>query len=348
MAISGCDVGAAWPVAEQLSPCRADASLWPHQSSLWHDGFPVGERPTAVCDGTIAVKHDGTICVAGRVTYRQIAQAAGRPIYAPAASTISLNGHLTTGSGNVVLGPSAHVIYDFVKSYEVNGTWYQADEHMVDRLFAASRGKIGGVCLDGTIAPRGPNAYSIESTRWEPRAVDVARLADASFIFVASHSVVAEVHRPVEQWGGWDSPFGMLQRPPILGGSSLGEALGMELFAAITAIPLPTFVVGLVPGLLGFTGLLRSLLVGGTFSTERFPQPLTAPDADVENIQVGRTARACVHPRRALPYTPRTSHAEPSRAEPTHATCRHATMPLAMHACPRCAIKTQPARNWPG
>jgi hypothetical protein len=80
----------------------------------------------------------------------------------------------------------------------------------------------------------------------------------------------------------------MLLRPPLLGGSSWSEALGLWLFNAIANTPIPPVLASAIPGLLGLTGLLRCLLVGGTFGLEQHPLPLVAPAAaaPVENIQV--------------------------------------------------------------
>lgn len=259
----------------------------PHQSGLWHEGFPGLRTPTALCEGTIDVQGDGTICVTGRVTYEQIVLATGRPTFSPAAPTISINGHMVTGSANVVLGPEARFLYDFVKSYTVDGVVYSAGPTMLDNLLAASRGTIDGVCLDGSFAPYGPPGYKIASTRWGPGNVNIGEFTNANLVFVSSHSVVAEFHTAADPWAGWnDGFFGMLLRPPLLGGSSWSEAVGMWLFNTIANIPVPSVITSAIPGYLGITGVFRCLLVGGTFGLEEYPLPLVAPPAAVENIQV--------------------------------------------------------------
>jgi len=265
--------------------CRA-AGEPPHQSGLWHYGFPVSSLPAAVCEGTIDVQQDGTICVTGRVSYAQIREAVGRPTYSPAAPTISINGHLTTGSCNVVLGPNAHFLYDFVTSYTVEGTEYQADATMIDRLLAASSGTIDGVCLDASFAPNGPDGYTIRSERWAPADVDLDAFATANLIFVSRYFIVAEFHEAADPWAGWDGLLGMLTHPPFLGGSTFSTAIGVTLYNTISFLSVPSFLVTLIPGFLGVTGLTRNLLISGTFNIDQHPLPLLAPPTAVENIQV--------------------------------------------------------------
>eukprot|EP00967_Tisochrysis_lutea_P069131 scaffold90764_cov32-Tisochrysis_lutea.AAC.2 len=265
--------------------CRAP-SLGPHQNGLWRDSFPTSEQPLALCEGSITVESTGEICVTGRVSYKQIAEAVGRPIYSPAAPTISINGHLVTGSANVVLGANARFLYDFVTLYEVDGVQYTPDSMMVDRVLAASRGTIDKVCLNSSFAPNGPDGYTITSKRWEPKAVDVEEFASANIAFISTHSIVAEYHEEINLSGVSGGLLYQLSHPAWLGGSSIGEAFGLFLFNLIANLPLPTCVTSLIPGVLGLTSLLRRLLIQGTFSLERHPLPLEAPDSLVENIQV--------------------------------------------------------------
>lgn len=71
-----------------------------------------------------------------------------RNFYQPTAPTISLNGHLISGSGNAVFGDKVRYIYDFVENYTVNGVSYTANNsNIVDKMLAASRGTIDQVCL---------------------------------------------------------------------------------------------------------------------------------------------------------------------------------------------------------
>jgi hypothetical protein len=266
--------------------CQANGAP-PHQSALWHEGFPTSSLPTALCEGTIDVLDDGTICATGRVSYEQIALATGRPIFSPTALSISLNGHLLTGSANVVLGSEARFLYDFVKNYTVDGVVYSAGPSMLDNTLAASRGTLDGICLDGSFAPYGPPGYTIASTRWRPTDVNLEEFMNANLAFVSTHSVIAEFHAPADPWAGWnDGLLAILQRPPRLGGSSWSEALGMRLFNIIANLPIPSVVVSAIPGLLSLPFLLRFFLVGGTFGLEQFPLPLEAPVAAVEGIQV--------------------------------------------------------------
>eukprot|EP00967_Tisochrysis_lutea_P142574 scaffold263608_cov37-Tisochrysis_lutea.AAC.1 len=271
-------------VLSQRTTCRANRP--PHQADLWHEGFPASNLPAALCEGSVQVQPDGTICVTGRVTYEQIAQAVGRPIFSPAARSISINGHLITGSANVVLGPYTRYLYDFVKTYTIADVEYSADSAMIDNLLAASRGAVDAVCLDASFAPYGPAGYTISSKRWNPSEVDAQEFSGANLAFISSHSIVAEFHAPADPWEGWNSLYGMFERPPLLGGSTWSEALGMTVFNGVSSIPLPTFVISSLPGFLGLVGLLRLYLVQGTFSLEEHPLPLVAPPAAVEGIEV--------------------------------------------------------------
>lgn len=85
--------------------CR-DSNRAPHLTALWSNNFPqTNGLPKAKCQGTITVNGDGSVCVTGRVSYRQLAEAVrsqlNRAIFAPAAETISVNGHMTSGSANL-------------------------------------------------------------------------------------------------------------------------------------------------------------------------------------------------------------------------------------------------------
>jgi hypothetical protein len=243
--------------------CRRGASKTPHQQSLFQDDFPNDLEVEALCDGTIDVKATGEICITGRVSYRQLAEAIGTPIRAPASDTISVTGHLITGSGNVVLGTEANFLYDFVTSYTVNGTTFAAGASLADNVFAASRGLINGLCLDRSFT-RPEEFYATTHDFWLPKNADEQKLMDANIIFASRFSIVAEYHKP--------SNFG-----PYLGTITNTVA---TFFSGIV----PSFVFKVLP-LLAATGIFR-LLVIGTASTAQIPQPLQAPDVTVENVQI--------------------------------------------------------------
>jgi len=262
-------------VVDAQSYCRS-ARLVNHQNGLWSDGFPLAassQGKKALCDGTVT-ETATEICVDGRVTYRQLREAIGRPSRRPASDTVSLNGHLLTGSGNVVLGAEANYLYDYVTSYTVNGTVYQADDNstnMVDNLFVASRGTIDAVCLDkDRFAPPEVRYYSTShGVYWKGLfgGVNMDKVATANALFVSSKLIVTESYEEKDS-------------APFLGG--IGGLLNgaVSFFGGLA----PSFVLRILP-LLGFLGFFR-LFVFGTTSTERFPHPVPAPDPRVENTQV--------------------------------------------------------------
>ena len=235
----------------------------PHHQSMWHDDFPSDTSPYALCEGNINVDVDGTICIEGRVNYEQLEEAVGKPVRAPAAKSISVSGHLIGGSGNVVLGTEAKFLYDFVTRYTINGVTYEADDTIADKMLAASRGTIDSVCFDASFA-QDVARYKISHDFWFPKNLDVAAATEANLLYFSAWSAVAEYYEPSNR-----SPFfGHITNSLITFASGLA----------------PTFVFRYLP-LLGFTGFFR-LFVIGTMDTEKFPQPITAPNVDVENYQV--------------------------------------------------------------
>jgi hypothetical protein len=243
--------------------CRQGKSKTPHQKELFQDDFPNDLEVEALCDGTIEVKATGEICMTGRVSYRQLAEAIGTPIRAPASDSISVTGHFITGSGNVVLGTEANFLYDFVTSYTVNGITYAAGANLADNVFAASRGLINGLCLDSSFT-RPEEFYATTHDFWLPKNADEQKLMDANIIYVSRFSIVAEYHKP--------SNFG-----PYLG--TITNTV-ITFFAGIV----PSFIFKVLP-LLAATGIFR-LFVIGSASTAQIPQPLQAPDVTVENVQI--------------------------------------------------------------
>ena len=244
----------------------------PHMEGLWQNGFPDDtgfDSPQSLCEGTVIMADDNSICTIGRVTYDQIAavtEPRGRFIRAPAATDITVPGHIIAGSGNVVLGSEAKLLYDFVANYTIGGVTYAADKAtMTDNLLVASRGLVDGVCFTADFS-QPESFYSISHDFWFPSSsrVDFARAATANILYFGYASAVAEYH--------------VIGDEPFLTGH--------------TQLALITFVAGIVPAFafnalpfLGLTGVFR-LFTRGTMSTARFPQPLDAPAVTVEDVQI--------------------------------------------------------------
>lgn len=243
--------------------CRQGANKLPHQQNLWQDDFPINEKPEALCEGSVVVKTDGEICITGRVSYAQLAEKVGRPIRAPASGTISVQGHLISGTGNVILGSESGFVYDYVTSYSIGDTTYTAGPDIANNLFAASKGLITGVCFDKSFA-KDEEFYAISHDIWLPGGADETKFTEANVIYASFYSVVAEYHKATNL-----GPF----------------------FGTITNT-LVTFAASLIPGflfrflpLVGATGIAR-YFVAGSMSTASFPQPLQAPDTIVADIQI--------------------------------------------------------------
>jgi hypothetical protein len=107
--------------------CRTGAIRAPHQTSLFRLGFPNDENVEALCEGTVTIQASGEICMSGRVSYAQLTESlGGKQVRAPAAVSISVTGHLVTGTPNVVLGSEAGYLYDYVTSFTCGGIEYDA------------------------------------------------------------------------------------------------------------------------------------------------------------------------------------------------------------------------------
>lgn len=247
--------------------CRKKG-LIPHQQGLWQEGFPNSEEPVALCEGTVTMEDDDSICTEGRVTYDQIAEVAAendRYIRAPAATDISVPGHLISGSSNLVLGSEAFLLYDFISSYTIGGVTFAADATMTDNLLAASRGTVDAVCFTPDFVQR-ESYYKIKHDFWLPRSasIDFSRAEDANILYFGFFSAVAEYHTEVDA--------------PVVSGHA-------QLFLiSFVASIVPAFVFNVIP-FLGFTGIFR-LFTTGTMSTAKFPQPLDAPPVLVEDVQI--------------------------------------------------------------
>lgn len=257
--IAGLQVSPIWA----QTTCKTGKDKTPHQQALWIDEFPNQVNVEGLCEGSVSIDLHGDICISGRVTYKQLAAAIGKPIRAPAADTISVQGHLISGSGNVVLGPEVNFVYDFVKSYTVGGVTVSAGTETANALLAASNGLIDGVCFDKTFSKE-PELYAITHDLWLPGNADENKLVSASIIYASCYTIVAEYHTPSTN-GPW---FGTILNSVT------------TFFASIT----PSFIFKYLP-LLGATGIFRFFVVG-TVSTSQWPQPLRAPDVIVENVQI--------------------------------------------------------------
>jgi len=258
--------------------CRVKSGRPNHQSSLWQTDFPyisstIAPSPEALCEGSITVESDGRICINGRVNYAQIVDAIrGEPMYQPAAQTISINGHLTSGSANVVLGASTRYLYEFVTSYNVNGVWYEVSDGIVDDLLVASRGTIDGVCLDPSI--RGEESYyTITHNKYSLSGVNYSDLdrEDLALLFFGRFNSVAEFHKSTEVEPGF---IEYTKSRLIMG------------FTNAIVYAFPTSLYGVIP-VFALTGTSR-LIVQGTFSTKDFPNPFLAPDnlGGIEGVQI--------------------------------------------------------------
>jgi len=263
-------------------PCRNSKNRATHLASLWNDDLPYygGEQPLyAVCDGTVTVDADsGEICVAGRVNYQQLMEFLdNRAVYQPAVRTISITGHLTAGSGNVVLGGRARYLYDFVTSYTVDNVTYSAqhsDNNIVDQLLAASRGTIDGVCFAAELQQSEERWYGISHDTYSLGGVDYDNLRnnpDIGLWFFGAFNSVVEYHptnRPAPNF--------------------LSKILSRALLSFTNGVVylVPSIFYRIVP-VFAVTGTSRRL-VFGTFSTKEYPNPFTAPDnlGAIEGVQI--------------------------------------------------------------
>jgi hypothetical protein len=241
-----------------------------HGSSLWYDNFPIGrtDQPAPLCDGTVDVQQDGSICVTGRVTYEQLSEAVGKPIRAPASTSITITGHMVSGSANVGLGTEWGFLYDYITSYTVEGKEYVAasnnETSIVDDLLAASRGIIEKVCLSADFA-RDPAWYRVSHRSWRVGNLDAVEVEKANIVYFSRYTAVAEY-------------FSGAEPPSVLSANALMRFLtslgGFVPGAALRILPLT-----------GATGIFRAA-INGPVSTDRHPQPLTSPDTAVEDIQI--------------------------------------------------------------
>jgi len=270
--------------ASAVEYCRPTTTT-NHGPGTWTDLFdllqPTSVDLRAVCDGELILPSNSPdeFCSRGRMTYQQLAtQLDGfgftGGLAAPAATSISLTGHLLTGSGNVVLGSSARFLSSYVTSFKVEAHDGSVIESVApdaaaftDLLLAASRGVIQEVCYSRDIL-QPESAYQITTTFWRGPLTDASALGDVSVSFFSRYFACIETHSE-----------GSIHEVSRL------SALAMSLFNAFANIPLPSWLLRIVP-VLSLSGLLRQIFIGGTYSTAEFPQPVVAPDLAVDVAQV--------------------------------------------------------------
>lgn len=256
---------------DDVSYCRSP-DLIGHQNGLWDDQWPNTQGEVrALCEGTVTLSDDGEICVDGRVTYKQIQDQLGfKNIFGPAAKTISVQGHLVSGTGNAIMADEAYYLYDFISSYTINGTNYTAGPDIVDNMLAASKGTIDQLCFTSNFTK--PESYYKISHKTRPMGIFKKEdLMDANVLMAGKLHVTMEYHCEVDQPAGFVETLGILR---------------MTLFNLSAGLSTPNFIAAIVP-IFPFVGILRQLIIGSSiFSTADFPQPLEAPDMYVENIQI--------------------------------------------------------------
>lgn len=242
----------------------------PHMEGLFQANFPDSglNKPVPLCEGSVTMGSDFSICTTGRVSYDQIAAVAaenGRYIFAPAAGDITVPGHIISGSSNAVLGSEAALIQGFIANYTIGGVTTTADATMTDNLFAASRGTLSGVCFLPSFSQE-ESFYTIKHDFWSPKSskIDFTRAVNANILYFGYFSAVAEYHTRGDA--------------PVITGH-----VQLALISFVASI-VPSFAFNLVP-FLGFTGIFR-LFTTGTMSTAKFPQPLDAPPVIVEDTMI--------------------------------------------------------------
>jgi hypothetical protein len=268
------------PICAQETSCRQDTlfhswSSKPHQAGYWQSDFPFssqqklnGHPPIGLCEGTITVREDGQICIQGRVSYSQLQERLGKTIWGVTNPSISIAGHLISGTGYVMYGRQTRRLYDFVRSYTVEGVSYNAGADIYDNLGAASRGTIDGVCLDSSFVQQ-EEWYSIAHERFATDgSADIDRMLQANLVLMSSIGWYAEKYEPAE--------------PAYFTGHSLVR-LVMRMVQEV-----PESFYTIIPGL-EFTGPVRQLM-RGPLSTAIVPQPLLAPEDPVEGLQIDVSA----------------------------------------------------------
>jgi len=265
--------------------CKTDPEYPNHLFSLWKSDFPgsCDDEVPATCEGTLSSETEDEVCVDGRVTYGQLEDllSSDDPIFQPAVKSISINGHMTAATGNLVLGSQVRYMYSMITSYTIGGVTYQSspagsgNSEMADNLLAASRGTVDAFSLNRTLLQPGPASWFEISHDFfvflDRVDMDSLRRDDVGLLFFSPYNSVVEYHTPVS-----DDPFFVTAflSKAILSAVNFGVGF------------FPSFLYGILP-VFAVTGTSR-LIVKGTFSTADFPNPFTAPETlgRVEAVQV--------------------------------------------------------------
>ena len=266
--------------------CMRDPDSIPHLAGRWNDGFPSDTLPTPLCNGLVFIQGNGDICADGRVTYQQILDALdGDVFYVPSSSTVSVQGLMITGQGNVGLGPTWRYFNDFVSSYTIEGVTYNGGPAITDRTFAASMGTIDSFCLDASIR-EGPEYFEVSVDRYAPfdLQANAREIEDATAVYITFLSMTVEYHTALRE-GDFDPNDLIL---PV------EEDLGDGLFDGIATLLEPENPNDLpfprnIPGAFSALGLLRSFQQPGIYATRNFPNGQYDGDlvyAAMEQIQI--------------------------------------------------------------
>lgn len=253
--------------------CREDPALWPHMASYWTTDFGNETGYVALCNGKIEVQSDGSICVEGRVTFKQLREALNKPVYRPTAETVSVNGMLITGSCGVVqLGPKWHNMFDFVKSYTINNVKYNADSSIIDNTFAASRGTIDGFCLYRNFTePSEQYTTTFISSSIGQQTIDSNKLKDAFMVHISKVNMVAE--------------FVDYSNSKVSGFQEFFDYFRLNIWEWMVGRDPPTNIAPLLPGIMSLTGTVRDYLFSnGVYNTKDNPAPFSE-DGNFHAIQ---------------------------------------------------------------
>lgn len=178
--------------------CQNSANSMPHMAGRWRDGFPNDSTPTALCNNRISLEDNGELCVEGRATFQQLVEfLGGDAIYATSSSSVTVNGLMMSGQGNLALAGDWRYIYDFVNSYTVNGERFSFTntQELMDNIFLASRGTIDAFCLDSSIM-QGPPAFRlvVEPNIPFQLQADATNIQEATIVYISAYLLTIEYH----------------------------------------------------------------------------------------------------------------------------------------------------------
>ena len=247
--------------------CQSSSNSLPHMAGRWRDGFPNDSTPTALCNNRISLEENGDLCVEGRATFQQLVDFLdGGTMYATSSSSVSINGLMMSGQGNLALAGDWRYIYDFVNSYTVNGErfLFTNTQDLMDNIFLASRGTIDGFCLDSSIM-EGPPAFRlvIEPNIPFDLQADAGDVQEATIVYISAYLLTIETHIAED-----DSS---LAREPVINVEGLLDDISNFLFGEDGGDNLnmpndPSFIEDL-SGTAASFGLLRYIQNQGVYST---------------------------------------------------------------------------------